>query len=148
MNGTSQTLVSVRYYGLERLPKIISLNPPLVRLHSFLVRKVLLLLVTTFQDYYHFKPCLNILNIVKIDFMSKIYSLCLYFNDKNLKPHLDSLYTTRASNNLAFCPHIFSILYSLGTISSVKLQLQWPHGTTCARKLRYTGFTITQLDTH
>ena len=60
------------------------------------------------------------------DFTSEIYSLYLYFNEKNLKPHLDSLYTTRASKNHAFCPHIFSILYSLRTISGVKLQLQWP----------------------
>ena len=52
----------------------------------------------------------------------------------------------RLTNNLAFCPHIFSILYSLRTISGVKLQLQWPRGPTCARKLRYTGFTIVQLD--
>ena len=27
-------------------------------------------------------------------------------------------------------------------------QLQWPRGTKCARKLRYTGFTLMQLDTH
>ena len=60
---------------------------------------------------------------------------------------MDSLYTTRASKNHAFCPHIFSILYSLRTISGVKLQLQLPRGPTCARKLRYTGFTIVQLDT-
>ena len=71
-------LVLVRYYGLERLPKIISFNPPLVRLHSFLVRKVLLLLVTTFQDYYHFKPCLNILNIVKI-MISRLKSIRYVF---------------------------------------------------------------------
>ena len=62
--------------------------------------------------------------------------------------HLDSLYTTRASKIHAFCPHIFSILYSLRTISGVKLQLQWPRGTTCARKLHYTGSAIVQLDTY
>ena len=28
------------------------------------------------------------------------------------------------------------------------MQLQWPRGFTCARKLRYTGSTIVQLDTH
>ena len=66
LNYTRQSLVLLRYYGLQRLPKTISFNPPLVRLHSFLVCKVLLLLVTTFQDYYHFKPCLNIKNTVKI----------------------------------------------------------------------------------
>jgi len=66
LNCTRQSLVLLRYYGLQRLPKIISFNPPLVRLHSFLVCKVLLLLVTTFQDYYYFKPCLNIKNTVKI----------------------------------------------------------------------------------
>ena len=60
LNGSRQTLVLLRYYGLERLPKIISFNPPFVRLQSFLVRKVLLLLVMTFQDYYYFKPYLNI----------------------------------------------------------------------------------------
>ena len=142
--------VLIRYYGLERLPKIISSNPPLIRLHSFLVCKVLLLLVTTFQDYYYFKPYLNIFKThhQDNDFTSEIYSLYLYFNKKKLKPQLDSLYTTRASKNHAFCPHIFSILYSLRTISGVKLQLQWPCtcGTTCARKLSYTGFTIVQLD--
>ena len=79
---------------------------------------------------------------------SKNNLLYLYFNKQKLKPHLDSLYTTHASKNLAFCPHIFSILYSLRTISSVKLHLQWPRGTTCAHKLRYTGFTIMQLNTH
>ena len=46
-----QALLLSRYYELERLPTIISLNPPLIRLHSILVRKVMLLLVTTFQDY-------------------------------------------------------------------------------------------------
>ena len=65
-------------YALHRLPKIISFNPPLVRLHSFLVRKVLLLPVTTFQDYYHFKPCLNILNIVKI-MISRLKSIRYVF---------------------------------------------------------------------
>ena len=30
----------------------------------------------------------------------------------------------------------------------MSIELQWPHGTTCARKLRYTGFTIVQLDTY
>ena len=55
LNGSRQTLVLIRYYELERLPTIISLNPPLIRLHSFLVRKVLLLLVTTLQEYLHFK---------------------------------------------------------------------------------------------
>ena len=35
-----------------------------------------------------------------------------------------------------------------GQFSGVKLQLQWPRGATCARKLRYTGFTIMQLDTY
>ena len=57
--------------------------------------------------------------------MSKINSLYLYFNKKNLKPHLDLLYTTRASKNLAFCLHIFSILYSFRTTSR-------PRGTTWA----------------
>ena len=79
--------------------------------------------------------------------------VCIYMFHKVtfdwcLSQLVDSLCTTRASKNLAFCLHIFSILYSLRTISSVKLQLQWPRGTTCARKLRYTGFTIVQLDTH
>ena len=31
------------------------------------------------------------------------------FNEKNLKPQLDSLYITRASKYLAFCPRIFSM---------------------------------------
>ena len=119
-------MILSRYYQLERLPIIISLNPPCIRLHSILVCKVLLLLVTTFQNYYHFKPCLNIYNIINNnDLMSKNKSFYLYFNQKVL-PHLDSLYTTRASKNLAFCPHIFSILYSLRTISGLT-------GTTCAR---------------
>ena len=48
--------------GLNDCLKSYLLIPPLVRLQSFLVRKVLLLLVTTFQDYYYFKPCLNIKN--------------------------------------------------------------------------------------
>ena len=78
MNRTSQMLVLGRYYGLERLPKIMSLNPPLVRLHSFLVRKVLLLLVTTFQDYHHFKPSLNIENIIKI-MISRLQSIGYIF---------------------------------------------------------------------
>ena len=77
LNDTRQTLVLVRYYGLEQLPKIISLNP-LVRLHSFLVRKFLLLLVTTFQDYYHFKPSLNIENIIKI-MIWHLKSICYIF---------------------------------------------------------------------
>jgi len=143
LNYNRQSLVLLRYYGLQRLPKTISLNPPLVRLHSFLVCKVLLLPVTTFQDYYHFKPCLNIKNTVKITIsrLKSIRYICI-LTKKNLKPHLYSLYTTRASKNHAFCPHIFSILQSLRTISGVKLQLQWPRGPTCARKLRYTGSTI------
>ena len=99
----------------------------------------LLLLQTLFKYQKHRQD---------IDFTSKINSLYLYFNKKNLKPHLYSLYTTRASKNHAFCPHIFSILHSLRTISGVKLQLQWPRGPTCARKLRYTGSTIVQLDTY
>ena len=60
---------------------------------------------------------------------------------------MDSVYVTHSSKCLAFCPHIFSILYSLRTISGVKLQLQWPRGPTCAHKLRYTELTIVQLDT-
>ena len=58
--------ILIRYYELERLSTIISLNPSLIRLYSFLVRKVLLLLVTTFQDYSHFKAGLEILNIIQI----------------------------------------------------------------------------------
>ena len=55
LGQSRQTLLLSRYYELERLPTIISLNPPLIRLHSFLVRKVLLLLVTTLQEFLHFK---------------------------------------------------------------------------------------------
>jgi len=79
LNGSRQTLVLLRYYGLERLPKIVSFNPPLVRLQSFLVRKVLLLLVTTFQDYYYFKPYLNIKNIIKtmISRLKSIRYICI-----------------------------------------------------------------------
>ena len=79
LNGSRQTLVLLRYYGLERLPKIVSFNPPLVRSHSFLVRKVLLLLVTTFQDYYYFKPYLNIKNIIKtmISRLKSIRYICI-----------------------------------------------------------------------
>ena len=81
LNGSRQTFVLLRYYGLERLPKIVSFNPSFVRLQSFLVRKVLLLLVTTFQDYYYFncKPYLNIKNIIKtmISRLKSIRYICI-----------------------------------------------------------------------
>ena len=96
------------------MSKIISLNPPLIRLYSFLVRKVLLLLVTTFQDYSHFKAGLK--HHSDNDLTSKNNSLYDYLKEKNLKPHLDSLYIKRASKFLAFCPHIFPILHSTRAI--------------------------------
>ena len=37
-----------------------------------------------------------------------------YLKEKNLKPHFGSLYITRTSKNIAFCPHIFSIYIPSG----------------------------------
>ena len=75
------------------------------------------------------------------DFTSKSNSLYLYFNKKDLKSYLDSLYITRASKYLAFCPHIFSILYSARTISGVKLQLQCHVALSVTPGLRWCSST-------
>ena len=102
------------------------LSIPLVLFHSFLVPKVLLLLVTTFQDYYHFKPTLNIENIIKIMIWRlKTIFFSLYFNKKKI---LTTLGFT-VHNGHKQIPGLLSShqlnLYSLRTISAVKLQLQY-----------------------
>ena len=48
---------------IER-PRIVSFNTPLICLQRFLLPKVLLLQVTTLQDYLHFKAGLKIENII------------------------------------------------------------------------------------
>ena len=48
------------YCDLKRLLRIISFNPPLNCLQRFFLCKALLLLVATFQDYWHFNACLKI----------------------------------------------------------------------------------------
>ena len=113
LNGSRQTLVILRYYGLERLPLIVSFNryPPLVRLHSFLVRKVLLLPVTTFQDYYHFKPCLNIKNTVKITISRLKYIRYICILTKKIKNHTWIHYTQRAQAKTMPSVHTSSQFY-------------------------------------
>ena len=113
MNGSRQALVWVRYYGLERLPKIISLNPPLVCLHSFLVRKVLLLLVTAFQNYYHFKPSLKYLKYHQDnDFMSKINLLYLCFNKKKIKTTLGfTVHNARKQIPCLLSSHLLNFIF-------------------------------------
>jgi len=57
-------LILIRYYDRKRLPRIVSFNTPLICLQRFLLPKVLLHLVTTLQDYLHFKAGLKIENII------------------------------------------------------------------------------------
>ena len=57
-------LILIRYYDRKRLPRIVSFKPPLICLQRFLLPKVLLLQVTTLQDYLHFKAGLKIENII------------------------------------------------------------------------------------
>ena len=81
--------------------------------------------------------------------MSKNNSFYLYFNKKKkIKTTLGfTVHNTRKQKPCLLSSHILNFIF-LRTISGVKLQLQWPRGTTCARKLRYTEFMIVQLDTY
>ena len=135
--------------GLNDCQKSYLWIPPLVRLHSFLVHKVLLLLVTAFQDYYHFKPSLNIENIIKI-MISRLKSI----------RYIDIFILTRKIKNHTWIHYVYTWRAQAKTLPSVLTSSQFyiPSGqfpvyfnamcTTCARELRYTGFTIVQLDTY
>ena len=52
-----------------------SFNPPLIRLHSYLVSKERLLLVATFQDCFDFGNKKNVLNTIQITILVH-HSIC------------------------------------------------------------------------
>ena len=72
------------------------------------------------------------------DLTSKNNSLYLYFNEKKLKPHLDSLYITRASKYL-LSSHLLNFIFHQDNFRC-QTATSIPCGTTCACKLCYTGF--------